>query len=63
MLNLLLPFMRSLRRDAIIHKELNDIIHGAAMDTFKNALVSAPVLRIFDSSRTIQICLDACKVD
>jgi hypothetical protein len=45
-----------------VRRDWDDSVHGAAMDSLKGALTSAPVLRLFDSSKPIQIRLDACKV-
>ena len=56
------PLYALTQKGANVRRDWNDSVHGAAMDGLKAALTSAPVLRLFDPSKPIQIRLDACKV-
>jgi len=56
------PLYALTKKGVNVQREWDDRIHGAAMDSLKKALTTAPVLRLFDPSRPIQIRLDACKV-
>jgi hypothetical protein len=56
------PLYALTKKGVNVRKDWDDDVHGAAMDSLKAALTSAPVLRLFDPSQPIQIRLDACKV-
>jgi hypothetical protein len=45
-----------------VRRDRDDSVHGAAIDSLKGALTLAPVLRLFDPFKPIQIRLDACNV-
>jgi hypothetical protein len=56
------PLYALTKKGVNVQRDWEDSVHGAAMDSLKGALTSAPVLRLFDPSKQIQIRLDACKV-
>jgi hypothetical protein len=57
-----MPLHALTRKGVNVKKVWKDEEHGAAVDAIKKALSEAPVLRLFDSTKPVQIRIDACKV-
>jgi hypothetical protein len=57
-----MPLHALTKKGINVKKVWKDTVHGVAVDEIKKALCEAPVLRLFDSTKPVQIRIDACKV-